>query len=196
MLARTVSQPITPDAGQWSTYAADQFVKLLDYGLQGNQLADAKGWETSDASKAQEIKNLENRVTNSNDNLYQAITKIHNDITSEEVADYKKTNAINNRLYELQARGEQDRLEAKAAQKKADALLLDNDVTFNLNKYAQRFGISQPEVDIWNKVQAGTAPSKLSAEEQKLWESVYRKVNYGKGLLSAEQSGAYVGDFA
>ena len=196
MLMHMASQPITPDGNQQLSYYADQFTKMLDYGIQGNQLADAKLWETTDASKANEINNLKERVKNRNDNMATLIEKQHNDITSEEVADYKKTTAINNRLYELQARNEQKRLDAEDAQKRADAMLLDNDITFNLGKYSEQFGITKEEVDVWNKVQSGTAPSKLSSEEQKLWESVYRKVNYGKGLLTAQQSGADISGFA
>lgn len=195
MLMHMASQPITPDGNQQLSYYADQFTKMLDYGLQGNQLADAKFWETTDASKANEIENLKARVANRNDNMATLIEKQHNDITSEEVADYKKTTAINNRLYELQARNEQKRLDQEDAQRRADAMLLDNDITYNLSKYAKQFGISDEEVNIWNKVQAGTAPSKLSKEELPLWESVYRKVNYGRGLLTAQQSGAVISNF-
>jgi hypothetical protein len=178
-------------------YAADQFTKMLDYGLQGNQLADEKFWETSDAEKELRMKARKDREETANANSRTLAEHQHDWINTLQVARYKKWSAINTRLMEMRAKMEGKVAEAEAAQKSADRMMLENDVTFNLQKYADQFGVTPEEIEVWNKVQAGTTtPSGLSAEDKAKWESVYRKVQIGKQLLSAQQSGADISAYA
>jgi hypothetical protein len=109
------SQPVTADGAQARAFYGDNFIKLLDYGLQGNQLADAKYWETSDASKQHKIVKQEERNENANGNGRTLAEYAHDMITTQQVADFKRTTALHNYLYEKQYRLEEKYNDAQAA---------------------------------------------------------------------------------